>query len=86
MSESPLVSVIVLNYNAGELLLNCINSLKESKYTNLEILVVDNISSDGSQTKCKEQFPDIKLIQNKENRSEERRVGKECRSRWSPYH
>ena len=21
-----------------------------------------------------------------ENRSEERRVGKECRSRWSPYH
>ena len=29
--------------------------------------MVDNISSDGSQTKCKEQFPDIKLIQNKEN-------------------
>ena len=24
--------------------------------------------------------------QNKEKRSEERRVGKECRSRWSPYH
>jgi len=67
MSESPLVSVIVLNYNAGELLLNCINSLKKSKYTNLEILVVDNISSDSSQTKCKEKFPDIKLIQNKEN-------------------
>ena len=22
----------------------------------------------------------------KKNRSEERRVGKECRSRWSPYH
>ena len=22
----------------------------------------------------------------KDNRSEERRVGKECRSRWSPYH
>ena len=27
--------------------------------------------------------PDIKL---KQARSEERRVGKECRSRWSPYH
>src|ERR1051325_10917031 len=25
-------------------------------------------------------------IENKEERSEERRVGKECRSRWSPYH
>ena len=26
------------------------------------------------------------IIGNLENRSEERRVGKECRSRWSPYH
>ena len=67
MNESNLVSVIVLNYNAGELLLNCIDSLKKSTYTNLEILVVDNISSDGSQIKCKERFPDIKLIQNNEN-------------------
>ena len=25
-------------------------------------------------------------LQNDKNRSEERRVGKECRSRWSPYH
>jgi len=67
MDGSHLVSVIVLNYNAGELLLNCINSLKKSTYTNLEILVIDNISSDGSQIKCKERFPDIKLIQNTEN-------------------
>ena len=26
------------------------------------------------------------VISNNGNRSEERRVGKECRSRWSPYH
>ena len=26
------------------------------------------------------------VIKDIENRSEERRVGKECRSRWSPYH
>ena len=26
------------------------------------------------------------ILQDKMNRSEERRVGKECRSRWSPYH
>ena len=67
MNELPLVSVIVLNYNAGELLLNCVKSLKKSTYKNLEIIVVDNISSDGSQTECKERFSDIKLIQNKEN-------------------
>src|ERR1051326_7569248 len=29
---------------------------------------------------------ETKLIQNAINRSEERRVGKECRSPWSPYH
>src|SRR3989440_9252398 len=32
---------------------------------------------------CREEFPDLVKIR---SRSEERRVGKECRSRWSPYH
>ena len=67
MSEEPLVSVIILNYNAGELLLDCVESVRKSEYDNLEILVVDNISSDNSQKKCKEKFPDIKLIQNEKN-------------------
>ena len=30
--------------------------------------------------------PDIEIITLTAERSEERRVGKECRSRWSPYH
>ena len=30
--------------------------------------------------------PDIDQIKELVERSEERRVGKECRSRWSPYH
>ena len=67
MSKNPLVSVIVLNYNAGELLLNCIESIKKSSYKNLEIIVVDNISTDKSQKICKEKHPDIKLIQNNKN-------------------
>jgi len=67
MNENPLVSVIVLNYNAGELLLNCIESIKKSAYKNLEVIVVDNISTDKSQETCKEKYPDIKLIQNDEN-------------------
>ena len=67
MSENPLVSVIVLNYNAGKLLLNCIESIKKSAYKKIEIIVVDNISTDKSQKICKEKYPDIKLIQNDEN-------------------
>ena len=34
----------------------------------------------------KENTPQNKVYNSKEIRSEERRVGKECRSRWSPYH
>ena len=56
-----------MNYNAGELLLNCIESIKKSAYKNLEIILVDNISTDKSQKICKEKYPDIKLIQNDEN-------------------
>ena len=29
---------------------------------------------------------DVSVTQDREKRSEERRVGKKCRSRWSPYH
>ena len=61
------MSVIILNYNAGKLLLDCVESIKKSTYNNLEILVVDNISSDNSQNICKDKFPDIKLIQNEKN-------------------
>ena len=37
-----------------------------------------------SKWETDETIPDI--YQSKKLRSEERRVGKECRSRWSPYH
>ena len=65
--NKELVSIIVLNYNAGKLLLDCVESIKNSSYQNIEILIVDNISSDGSQIKCKERFPDVKLIENEKN-------------------
>ena len=31
-------------------------------------------------------FKELRRYIHPEDRSEERRVGKECRSRWSPYH
>jgi GT2 family glycosyltransferase len=65
--NNPLVSIIVLNYNAGKLLHNCIESLQKLDYDNIEIIVVDNISTDNSQNECKEKFSNIKLIQNNEN-------------------
>lgn len=62
------VSVIIVNWNTKELLLACINSLKnETHDVTLEIIVVDNASTDGSQEALKQHFPDVTLIQNEEN-------------------
>ena len=54
--EKPLISIIILNYNAGDLIFNCINSVFQTKYENYEVILVDNISTDGSHKKCKENF------------------------------
>ncbi|RZD44153.1 MAG: glycosyl transferase [Thaumarchaeota archaeon] len=65
--NDPLISIVILNYNAGDLLIDCIDSIQKSNYKNYEIIVVDNISKDKSHKKCKEKFPNIKLIENSEN-------------------
>tara|TARA_B100000029_G_scaffold226726_1_gene224496 strand:+ start:2745 stop:3791 length:1047 start_codon:yes stop_codon:yes gene_type:complete len=65
--KESLVSIVILNYNAGNFLGNCIQSVLDSDYRNIEIIVVDNASTDNSQQKCKEKFPNIKIIQNKKN-------------------
>lgn len=62
-----LVSIIILNYNAGDLLLNCVESVLKSTYKNIEVIVVDNISQDNSHMRCKEKFEEIHLIENHEN-------------------
>ncbi|WP_236687713.1 glycosyltransferase family 2 protein [Candidatus Nitrosotenuis cloacae] len=64
---NPKVSIIILNYNAGELLLNCLESVFRTAYDNIEVIVVDNASKDQSHKKCKEKFDKIKLIENKQN-------------------
>ena len=38
MSENQLVSIIILNYNAGDLLLNCVDSVFKSTYPNFEVI------------------------------------------------
>lgn len=65
--SEPLISIIILNYNAGDLLLDCVDSIQKSKYGNFEIILIDNVSKDNSHRKCKEMFPNIKLIENSKN-------------------
>ena len=66
-NKTPLVSIIILNYNAGKLLLDCVESILKSDFKNYEIIVVDNNSKDKSHLICKEKFEEIKLIENSQN-------------------
>ena len=66
-SNVPLVSIIILNFNGGKHLEECIESVYETKEPSFEIILIDNNSSDNSQNICKEQFPEIILIQNDKN-------------------
>ncbi|MBM3911246.1 MAG: glycosyltransferase family 2 protein [Thaumarchaeota archaeon] len=66
-SNNHKVSIIILNYNAGDLLLNCVDSVFKTSYDSIEVIVVDNASIDNSHHKCKEKFEKIKLIENKQN-------------------
>ena len=66
-NNKPLISIIILNYNAGELLYNCVESILNSNYENIEVIVVDNASKDKSHKICKEKFNSIILIENKKN-------------------
>ena len=45
-----------------------------------------NQRSIARKAKTRDMFLEIIEIKSNDVRSEERRVGKECRSRWSPYH
>ena len=61
------VSAIVVNWNGKDVLSGCLDSLLGQDYEDLEILVVDNGSEDGSQVLVKKNFPSVHLIENGEN-------------------
>ena len=63
----PLVSIIILNYNAGQILLDCFESVIKTNYDNFEIIIVDNASEDKSYRKCKEKFERTRIIENGKN-------------------
>jgi len=65
--DSPLISIVVLNWNGYPVLENCLRSLYNQTYRPLEIIVVDNASTDGSVDFLKQKFQDVNLIINEKN-------------------
>ena len=45
---NPKASIIIVNYNGGEFLPDCLNALFEQSETNFECFIMDNGSTDGS--------------------------------------
>jgi len=62
-----MISVIVLNYNRKDLLKKCLDSIRGQGYKDIEVIVVDNASSDGSVEVLGTYYPEAKLIWNTSN-------------------
>jgi len=65
--SSPLISVVVLNWNGHQVLESCLNSLYNQTYRPLEMIVVDNASTDGSADLVRQKFQEVGLIVNEKN-------------------
>ena len=61
------VSIIIPHYNNQDILISCIVSLKKLDYTNYEIIVVNNNSTDGSIEYVKNNYKDIIIANAKKN-------------------
>ena len=69
MSQNPLLSVIVPVYNVEKYLAKCVESLINQTYSNLEIILVDDGSTDDSSHICDTYIPRdsrIRVIHKKE--------------------
>ena len=63
------VSIILVSYNTKDLTRDCLRSIYEkTQGIEFEIFVVDNNSHDGSPEMIEQEFPDVRLIRNSENK------------------
>lgn len=62
MKKKPLITVLIVNYNTPfDLLVKLFTSLRNQDYPNIEIIMVDNRSTNGSLDYVKRKFPEVKV-------------------------
>jgi GT2 family glycosyltransferase len=64
----PLISVVIVNWNGKHLLTECLDSLRAQDVEDVEVVLVDNGSDDGSASFVRERFPAVKVLSLPENR------------------
>lgn len=62
------VSIIVVNWNGERFLKDCLSALSGQRYTNTEIILVDNGSADSSVRFARGNFPEVKIVALSENK------------------
>ncbi len=65
--SNSLISVVIVNWNGETLLRQCLQSVIDQKYAPLEIILVDNASTDASGEIVHKEFPQAHIIQNQTN-------------------
>ncbi len=64
----PHLSVIIPNWNGAHHLPVCLDALRDQTYPHLEIIVVDNASTDDSRSLLADRYPEVTVIPLSENR------------------
>ena len=67
MATEPLTFIIIVNWNGKEVLLACLESLSTIAYANHRVVVVDNGSSDDSVNAVRNTFPDVVVLEMRQN-------------------
>lgn len=67
-NKKPIVSIIIPHFNGKNIIHDCLESLKKTKFQNKEIIIVDNGSTDGSISYVKKKFEYVKIIESPSNR------------------
>ena len=62
------LSIIIPHFNGTKVLIGCIDSLNNCTYKDVEILVVDNGSTDDSIAVVKKKFPNVAIVSSDTNR------------------
>ena len=65
--ETPRVAIIIVSYNGLPIIQKCLPSVVKTKWDNLQIVFVDNNSSDGSTDWVTDHFPEITILSHPDN-------------------
>ena len=77
--ERPLISVIITSYNYLHFITQAIDSVRAQTYPNVEIVVVDNASTDGTVPAIRARYrddPRVRIFQNEANLGEHRNANR----------